>query len=141
VSGTLIARRVVEKEELMVVLRIVPFSSLDYLGGDLRPVGVEVFLLYLLSYPLGDVFLGGRVVEDGRAVLSSTVGPLPVESRRVMCAVEEFNEFGISHYVWIKLDPQSLGMVCGTRANISVAGIIGVPPGIPDGGLEDPLVL
>ena len=32
-------------------------------------------------------------------------------------------------------------MVRGTGANVSIARIIGVPSGIPDGGLEDPLVL
>ena len=58
-SRTLVTRRVLEKVELVVVLRIVPLSSLDDLGGDLRPVGIEMFLLHLLSHPLGDVFLGG----------------------------------------------------------------------------------
>ena len=53
----------------MIVLRIEPFSSLRDLSGDLRPVGIEVFLLYLLGHFLGNVFLGGRVVEDGRAIL------------------------------------------------------------------------
>ena len=53
----------------MVVFRIEPFSSLNDLGGDLCAVGVEVFLLHLLSHPLGGVFLSGRVVEDGRAIL------------------------------------------------------------------------
>ena len=52
----------------MVVLRIKPFASLNDLSGDLRAVGVEMFLLHLLGHPLGDVFLTGRVVEDGRAI-------------------------------------------------------------------------
>ena len=65
VSGTLIARRVLEEIKLMVVLRVEPFSSLNNLGGGLRAVGVEVFLLH----PLGDVFLSGRVVENCRAIL------------------------------------------------------------------------
>ena len=69
VSGTLIARRVVEEIKLMVVLRIEPFSGLSDLSGDLRPVGVEMFLLHFLGHPLGNVFLGGRIVEDGRAIL------------------------------------------------------------------------
>ena len=68
-SGTLIARWVLEEVKLMVVLRVKPFSSLDNLGGDLRAVGVEVFLLHLLGHPLGDVFLSGRVVEDRRTIL------------------------------------------------------------------------
>ena len=59
VSGTLITRRVLEKVKLMVVLRIEPFSSLNNLGGDLRAVRVEVFLLHLLGHPLSDVFLTG----------------------------------------------------------------------------------
>jgi len=69
VSGTLIARRVLEEVELMVVLRVEPFSSLDNLGGDFRAVGVKVFLLHLLCNPLGDVVLSGRVVENRRAIL------------------------------------------------------------------------
>jgi len=69
VGGTLITRRVLEEVKLVVVLRIEPFSGLDNLGSNLRPVGVEVFLLHLFSYPLGDIFLRGGVVEDGRAVL------------------------------------------------------------------------
>jgi hypothetical protein len=73
VSGTLIARRVLEEVKLMVVLRIKPFSSLDDLGSYIRAVGVEVFLLHLLSYPLGGVPLSGRVVEDGRAILWKVV--------------------------------------------------------------------
>jgi len=141
VSGTLVARRVLKEIKLMVVLRIEPFSSLNDLGGDLRAVGVEVVLLHLLSHPLGDVFLSGRVVEDGRAILGSAVAPLPIESRRIVCTVEEFNEFSVRHDIWVKLDPQSLGVVCGTRTNISVVWIVGVPSSIPDGGLEDSLVL
>lgn len=69
VSRTLIALGVLEEVELMVVLRVEPFASLDNLGGDLRAVGVEVFVLHLLCHPLGDVFLSGRVVEDRRAIL------------------------------------------------------------------------
>jgi len=125
----------------MVVLRVEPFSSLNDLGGDLRAMGVEVFLLHLLSHPLGDIFLSGRVVEDGRAILSSAVTPLPVESRRIMCAVEEFNEFSIRHDIWVKLNPQSLGVVRRTIANLSIVRIIDVASGVPYGGLEDALVL
>ena len=68
-SGTLIARRVLEEIKLVVVLRVEPFSSLNDFSGDLCPMGVEVFLLHLFSHLLSDVFLGGRVVEDSRAVL------------------------------------------------------------------------
>lgn len=68
-SGTLIARGVLEEVKLVIVLRIKPFSSLDNLGSDPRAVGVKVFLLHLLSHSLGDIFLNGRVVEDGRAIL------------------------------------------------------------------------
>ena len=32
-------------------------------------------------------------------------------------------------------------MVRGTGANLSIVRIIDVPSGVPDGGLEDPLVL
>ena len=62
---TLVPCWVLEEIELVVVLRVEPFSGLDDLGGDLRPVRVEVFLLHLLSHPLGNVFLGRRIVEDG----------------------------------------------------------------------------
>jgi len=141
VSGTLVARRLLEEVKLMVVFRIKPFSSLNDLGGDLRAVRVEVFLLYLLSHPLSDVFLSRRVVEDGRAILCSAVVSLSVESRRIMCTVEEFNEFSIRHDIWVKLDPQSLGVVRGASTNLSIVRIVGVPSGISNGGLEDPLVL
>lgn len=140
-SGTLIARRVLEEVKLVVVLRIEPFSALSDLCGDLRAVGVKVFLLYLLSHPLRNIFLGGGVIEDGRAILSSAIASLPVESRRIMCAVEKFDEFSIRHDAWVELDPQSLGVVRGTRANVSVVRVIGVPSGVSDGSLEDPLVL
>ena len=53
----------------MVVLRIEPRPSPNDLGGDLRAVGGEVFLLYFLSYPLSSIFLGRGVVEDGRTIL------------------------------------------------------------------------
>jgi len=69
VSGTLIARGVLEEVKLMVVFGIEPPSSLDDLGGDLRAMRVEVFLLHFLSHSLGDILLSGRVVEDRRAVL------------------------------------------------------------------------
>ena len=49
----------------MVVLRIEPLPRLGDLGGDLRAVGVEVFLLHLFSHLLSSVFLSGRIVEDG----------------------------------------------------------------------------
>jgi len=109
VSGALITHRILEQVELMIVLRIEPFPGLDDLSGDLRPLGVKVFLLHLLSHSLGDVFLRRRVVKDGGAILwkavalkfdekicgegtltSSAVVTLPVESRRIVCAVEEF---------------------------------------------------
>jgi len=73
VSGTLITRRIIEEVELVVVLRIEPFSSLDDLSSDLRPVGVKVFLLHLLGHPLGYVFLRGRIVENGGTVLWKAV--------------------------------------------------------------------
>jgi len=48
----------------MAVLRIEPFSSLSDLSGDLRPVGVEMFLLDFLSHPQGTrrrrVYVPGR---------------------------------------------------------------------------------
>ena len=69
VSGALIARRVLEEVKLMVVLRIEPFSGLNDLRDDLRPMGVKMLLLHLPGHPLGDVFLGRSVVEDSRAVL------------------------------------------------------------------------
>jgi len=125
----------------MIIFRVIPVPSLDDLSGNLRPMGVEVFPLHLFSHPLGDVSLRWRVVEDGRAVLSPTVVSLPIESRRVMCAVEEFNELSIGYYVRVKLDPQRFSVVRGTRTNSSVARIVDVSPGIPDSGLEDPLVL
>ena len=68
-SGTLIAHQVLEQVELVIVLCIKPCPSPNDLGGDLRAVGVEVFLLYLLGYPLSSIFLGRGVVEDGRTVL------------------------------------------------------------------------
>jgi len=73
VSGTLVTRRVVEEIKLMVVLRIEPFSSLGDLSGDLRPVGVEMFLLHFLGHPQRNVFLRGGIVEDGRAILCRTI--------------------------------------------------------------------
>jgi len=125
----------------MVVFRIEPFPGLNDLSGDFCPVGVEVFLLYLLGHPLGDVLLGWRVVEDGGAILGPAIFSLSIESGRVMCAIEEFNELSVGHDVWVELDPQGLSMVRGTGTNFSVFGIVGVSSGIPDGGLEDPLVL
>ena len=63
---TLITRWILVQVELVVVLRIDPFPGLinpsdEYLSGgaDLRPVRVEMFLLYLLCYPLGDILLSG----------------------------------------------------------------------------------
>ena len=58
----------------MVVLGIDPSSGLNDLGGDLRAVGIKVFLLYLLGHPLCDIFLSGRVMEDGRPILWKVVG-------------------------------------------------------------------
>jgi hypothetical protein len=69
VSGTLIARWILEEVKLVVVLRIEPYSGLGNLSGDFRPMGIKVFLLHLFCYPPSDFFLGGGVVEDGRAVL------------------------------------------------------------------------
>jgi hypothetical protein len=51
------------------------------------------------------------------------------------------DKFSISHDFGVKFDPQSLGVVRRARANLSVGRIIGVSSDIPDGGLEDPLVL
>jgi len=51
------------------------------------------------------------------------------------------DELSVSHYVRVELDPQSLSVIRGTGTNVLVAWIIGVSSGIPDGGLEDPLIL
>jgi len=139
-GSTLVARRVLEEVKLVIVLRIEPFASFDDPGDDLRPVGVKVFLLYLFSHSLSDVFLGGRVVEDGRAVLSPTVEPLPVEGCRVVCTVEEFNELSISHGVWVEFNPHGLSVVRGTRTNFLVFRIVGVSSGVSDSSRKDPLV-
>lgn len=69
VGVTVITRRVLEEIELVVFPCVGPRPSFRYLSNDLPPVRVEVFLLYFLGYPLGNIFLSGRVVKDGRAVL------------------------------------------------------------------------
>src|ERR1700753_1894622 len=69
VRRTRITRRVLDEVQLVVVLRISPFPSLNDLSNDLCIVGVKVFLLHLLGHLLGSILLGGGVIEDGRTIL------------------------------------------------------------------------
>jgi len=65
----LVTRWVLEEVKLMVFLGVDPLSSFNELSNNLCPVRVEVFLLHFLGHPLGDIFLVGGVVKDGRAIL------------------------------------------------------------------------
>lgn len=55
----MITRRVLEEIKLVVLFRVDPFSSFGDLGNNLCPVRVEMFLLHLVGYLLGGIFLGG----------------------------------------------------------------------------------
>jgi hypothetical protein len=51
------------------------------------------------------------------------------------------NELSVRYDDWVELYPQSLSVVRGARANILVARIVGFPSSIPNGGLDNPVVL
>lgn len=141
VSGTLIARWVLEEVKLMVLLGVDPLSSFNDLSNNLCPVRVEVFLLHFLGHPLCNIFLGGGVVKDGRTILSSTVVTLFVNGCWIMCAVKEFNEFSIRHNPRVEFNPQSFGVACSSRTDGVVGRVVRLSPGIPNGGLENSLIL
>lgn len=141
VSGTLVTRWVLEEVKLMIFLGVDPLSSFNDLSNNLRPVRVKVFLLHFLGHSLGNIFLVGGVVKDGRAILSSTVVTLFINGCWIMCAVKEFNELGVRHDLRVELNPQSFGVACSSRTDVVVGCVITLSPGIPNGGLENTLIL
>ena len=78
---------------------------------------------------------GRRILTSRSEVSVQSTTSLNQEHRRLT------NEFSVRHDIRVKLDPQSLGVVRGTGAHLSIVRIIDVSSGVPDGGLEDPLVL
>ena len=83
-----------------------------------------------------DRVCGRRILISRSEVMTRSIAIPSFKCPRVLT-----NEFSIGHYLWVELDPQSLCVVRGTRANFSIIRIIGVSSGIPYGGLEDSLVL
>ena len=66
---------ILEEVELVIVLGIIPLSSLDDLGDDLLAPGCEMLGLDLLRDALGNACLLRTVREDG--------GPILCEQTRV----------------------------------------------------------
>jgi hypothetical protein len=64
VSRALVPIRVLEQIELVIVLRVVPWPSLDDLCHDLLSLGRKMLCLDRLCDLLGDAFLFGAVRED-----------------------------------------------------------------------------
>lgn len=166
----LIPIRVIEQVELMILLRIVPLPRLHDLRHDrLRPTKRVCLLvighmrslhlaLDFLCYPC----LLGRVREDRRAVLRTRVGPLLIQNTRVVRAEEELcrrrrsaprtprrsrrgekltDKLLVAHNARIELDPKRLRVPGVGAAHLAVRGVVDLPAGVPDGGLEDALVL
>ena len=87
---TLISIRVLEQVKLMILLGIIPFTSIHDLSDDLLPGTIEMLLLHLCRDRDRFLFLGGGVGEDGRAVLRACVCTLTIDCGWVMSAIEEF---------------------------------------------------
>ena len=98
VSRALVSLRILEEVELVIVLCIIPLSSLENLRDDLLSLGRKMLGLDLLRDTLCDACLLGTVSKDGRPIfyihtkirrqydhaVLSTYGyryPLPVCSR------------------------------------------------------------
>ena len=80
----------------------------------------------------------GRRILISRSEVSTQSGVISLQEQHQRALT---NELSIGHNVRVKLNPQSFSVVCGTGTNLSVVRITGVSSGIPDGGLEDSLVL
>lgn len=86
---TLVARWVVLKVFLVIVLGREPLVGRLNLGHDPLTLGVKVLCLDLGLDGRSNLLLLGRVVEDRRPVLRAAVRALTVNRRRVVRAEEE----------------------------------------------------
>lgn len=93
-SRTLVARRVLVKVQLVVVLGVPPLARGHDLGGYL-PGPAEPLRVHGGRDLLRDGLLLGAVEEDAAPVLRSRVVALPVARRRVVDAVEELEELAV----------------------------------------------
>lgn len=117
VRGALVSARVLVQVLLVILLGVVPDTDLGNLGDNV--LALVVLLLNLSSDTLGDLLLLGRVVEDGRAVLSANIGSLAVGGGGVMHAVEELDKVGVVDLVvGGVVDLDGLGVVCGSGADL-----------------------
>ena len=80
------------KVELVILLGGPPLAGGDNLGDD---AALPPLLVGLFGDVARDLFLVGVVEVDGAAVLGAAVGPLAVERRGVVGAVEEFEELAV----------------------------------------------
>lgn len=108
-----ITPRVLLEIQLVVILRVPPRAGGDDLGHDAALVPL---LVGLLGDLLGDLLLLLVVEVDAAAVVVSGIRPLPVQSRRVVHAVEKLEELAVRDPCRIIVDQQSL-IVC--RASLA----------------------
>src|SRR5208283_1494028 len=76
--------------------------------------------------------LGLVVIEDGRAVLSSDVGPLAVQRGRIVKLPEDLQQPLVVNLGWIKLNLNDLGMPGPVRADRLIAWVLQVAAHVAD---------
>jgi len=95
----------------MIVFSIEPSRGWVDLRDDF--LALVMFLLDLGCDPPGDLFLFRRMIENCRAVLSSSVGALGVQGGGIVHPVEEFDEGGIIDFFGgCVFDLESFCVVC-----------------------------
>jgi hypothetical protein len=110
-ARALVATRIFIQVELMVSLRIPPFTSRENLSGDLAIP--PPLLLHFVSDILGNFLLLLIVEEDAAAVLCASVATLPVQGSRVVHFVEELDELAVRDFFGVEYDLERFG-VCSS---------------------------
>src|SRR6478735_1279495 len=137
VAVAAVAERVLREVLLVVVLGVVVRRGLADLGGDVTEPAPAELVPVDLRQLAGGLLLLGRGEVDRRAVLRADVVALAEALRRVVDLEELLHEVGVRDHGRVEHDPDRLGVVRRTGADLLVRRVRGGAAGVADPGRPD----
>jgi len=143
VRRALVPTGILEQEFLVIVLGIVPGPCRLYCVDNFLVFGSEMLPLHLLRHTTGNSLLLWCMEENGGAILGAAIRALGIEGGWVMRAIEILDEFIIGDLAWIKLDPECLGMIGVSGADLMIGRVcdIGISASVSNGCFEDAFII
>ncbi len=99
-----------------------PKSGRGFYLSDDRP-GETAALFQVRLGSFGGSLLFGRMIKDDRPILRPNIGPLPIQSGRIMIRPKNIEQFLIPYFAWIELDLDNFGVSGFVGTNVFVGRI------------------